>query len=348
MRGAGAVLHSHAQEVAMITLLYPGREFRVSRLEMIKGIAGHGYEDTLVVPIVENTPHEEELTEVMREAIEAYPRATAVLVRRHGIYVWGETWQKAKSQSECYHYLFKFVLDAHLHGIHLAPIYPTPKVILLDIEGTTSSITFVKDTLFPLARKGLKDFLSRNRDVEHVKSLMANEKFGPNASVEVVVSKCLQWMDEDQKEGVLKELQGLVWADSYERGEVVGHLYEDTAPCMREWKSRGIDLAIYSSGSIFAQKLLFRHSVEGDLGPIISNYFDTTSGHKREVQSYHNIAKALGIPSTEIFFLSDIKEELDAAVQAGMQVSQVCRDGIPQYLYNYPHPLVTNFKELRF
>eukprot|EP00211_Chloroparvula_japonica_P001951 CAMPEP_0119142844 /NCGR_PEP_ID=MMETSP1310-20130426/33378_1 /TAXON_ID=464262 /ORGANISM="Genus nov. species nov., Strain RCC2339" /LENGTH=469 /DNA_ID=CAMNT_0007134419 /DNA_START=27 /DNA_END=1436 /DNA_ORIENTATION=+ len=360
MRDAGAVLHSHAQEVALITLLFPGKEFRISRLEMIKGVAGHGYEDTLVVPIVENTPYEEQLTTVMAEAIEAYPKSCAVLVRRHGIYVWGKTWEKAKGHAECLHYLFKLILDAHARGIHLAPVYPRPEVVLLDIEGTTTSIRFVKDTLFPLARQKMYEFLTKRQHDSQVQALLqevrevvvqqaAESLTGHpfvNYTVVEYVTHLHRWMDEDRKEGSLKALQGLIWEAYYESGDVKGHLYDDVPDAMRGWKEQNIRIAIYSSGSVRAQKLLFRHSTAGDLTPLISDYFDTTTGHKREVASYHAISANLGVDPAKILFLSDIKEELDAAVQAGFQTHQLFRDGVPPYLYNYRHPIVNTFREI--
>lgn len=115
LRKAGAVMHSHSMNAAMATLIFPD-EFEVSHLEMIKGIRGHGYRDRLVVPIIENTDRESELTESMADAMEAYPEADAVLVRRHGVYVWGVDWVQAKTQAECYDYLFEAAVRMHGMG----------------------------------------------------------------------------------------------------------------------------------------------------------------------------------------------------------------------------------------
>ena len=126
LRGAGAVLHSHALEALLATLLEPGSDaFRVSHLEMIKGLAGHGYGDELVIPIIENTAREHQLTASLREAIAAYPAAPAVLVRRHGVYVWGVTWQAAKTQAECLHYLFQCAIEARKLG--MPPLLGVPQ-----------------------------------------------------------------------------------------------------------------------------------------------------------------------------------------------------------------------------
>jgi methylthioribulose-1-phosphate dehydratase len=105
LRDAGAVIHSHAIETMLVTLLY-GDVFDCTQLEMIKGLSGHGYHDRLVVPIIENTAHECDLADSMAEAIKAYPKSHAVLVRRHGVYIWGKDWVQAKTHAECYHYLF--------------------------------------------------------------------------------------------------------------------------------------------------------------------------------------------------------------------------------------------------
>ncbi|XP_023783734.1 methylthioribulose-1-phosphate dehydratase isoform X2 [Cyanistes caeruleus] len=123
MRGAGAVIHTHSKAAVMATLLYPGSEFSITHQEMIKGIQKctsggyYRYDDTLVVPIIENTPEEKDLKERMARAMEKYPDSCAVLVRRHGVYVWGETWEKAKTMCECYDYLFDIAVQMKQHGL---------------------------------------------------------------------------------------------------------------------------------------------------------------------------------------------------------------------------------------
>ncbi|KAK9502247.1 hypothetical protein O3M35_011052 [Rhynocoris fuscipes] len=122
-RNAGAVIHSHTKHAVMATLLHPGKEFKISHLEMIKGIKNeqlnryYNYNETLVVPIIENTPFEEDLADSLSKAIKEYPQTTAVLVRRHGIYVWGDTWKSAKTQCECYDYLLDIAVQMKLHGL---------------------------------------------------------------------------------------------------------------------------------------------------------------------------------------------------------------------------------------
>jgi len=134
-----------------------------------------------------------------------------------------------------------------------------------------------------------------------------------------------RWMAADEKKTPLKTLQGLIWEAGYRDGRLNGHLWPDVAPCLRAWHAGGLRLAVFSSGSVAAQKLLFGHSEAGDLTPLLSGFFDTRVGQKREAASYAAIAKGMGLPAGEILFLSDIAEELDAAKEAGMQCCQLLR-----------------------
>lgn len=193
-----------------------------------------------------------------------------------------------------------------------------PKAILLDIEGTTSSISFVADELFPYARKHLADYVAAHP--EEVAPILAEVPGDP-------VETLIQWIDEDRKATPLKTLQGLIWAKGYADGELTGHVYPDTPEAIRRWVDRGIRVNIYSSGSVAAQKLIFGHSIAGDLTPLLSGYFDTTTGPKREAASYAKIAEALGLAPAEILFLTDIQAEADAAREAGVQALIVDREG---------------------
>jgi enolase-phosphatase E1 len=194
----------------------------------------------------------------------------------------------------------------------------TPKAILLDIEGTTSSISFVADELFPYARKHLAEYVATHpEEVAPIIAEVPGDK----------VATLIQWIDEDRKATPLKTLQGLIWAQGYADGELSGHVYSDTPEAMRRWTKRGIDVCIYSSGSIAAQKLIFGNSVAGDLTPLLSGYFDTTTGPKREADSYTKIAAALELPPEEILFITDIQAEADAAKQAGVGALLIDREG---------------------
>lgn len=195
----------------------------------------------------------------------------------------------------------------------------SPKAILLDIEGTTSSLSFVADTLFPFARKHLAAYVAANP--EAVAPILA-EVPGDDP-----VATLLEWMDEDRKVTPLKAIQGMIWAVGYSTGDLDGHVYPDTPEAMRRWKSRGIGVHIYSSGSVEAQKLIFGNSLAGDLTPLIDGYFDTTTGPKREAESYARIAAALDLPADEMLFVTDVQAEADAARDAGMQVVLIDREG---------------------
>jgi enolase-phosphatase E1 len=194
----------------------------------------------------------------------------------------------------------------------------TPKAILLDIEGTTSSIAFVADTLFPYARKHLATYVAAHPD--KVAPILADVPGDP-------VETLTQWIDEDRKETPLKTIQGLIWAIGFATGELDGHVYPDTPEAMRRWKAKGVDIHIYSSGSIAAQKLIFGHSVAGDLTPLLGSYFDTTTGPKRDSDSYTKIADALGLAPSQILFVSDAAGEVDAAREAGVEALLIDREG---------------------
>lgn len=203
--------------------------------------------------------------------------------------------------------------------------------IVTDIEGTTSSLSFVKDVLFPYARARMADFVRTHptdpmvrKELDAVRGLA-----GKDLGTEELVAQLIRWIDEDKKVTPLKALQGMIWEDGYKKGDFKGHMYEDAVRNLRRWLAQGIRLYVFSSGSVQAQKLLFGYSDFGDLTPLFSGYFDTTIGNKREADAYRKIAAAIGLPPEEILFLSDIREELDAARAAGMQTLWLLRDGTP-------------------
>ena len=208
--------------------------------------------------------------------------------------------------------------------------------ILTDIEGTTSSISFVKDVLFPYARKALPEFVRLHGGEPEVRYWLdlAAVDAGSMCQDDMIVELLQGWIDEDRKHPALKALQGLIWAGGYASGDYVAHVYVDAVAALREWKAAGHGLFVYSSGSVTAQKLLFGHSSAGDLRPLFTGYFDTAVGGKREAQSYRNVLGALGLAAAEVIFLSDVVDELDAAREAGMQTVLVDR------LEDYPSPRV--------
>ena len=201
--------------------------------------------------------------------------------------------------------------------------------IVTDIEGTTSSLSFVKDVLFPYARARMAEFVrpratepAVRKELDAVRGLA-----GKDLGTEELVAQLIRWIDEDKKVTPLKALQGMIWEDGYKKGDFKGHMYEDAVRNLRRWQAQGIRLYVFSSGSVQAQKLLFGYSDFGDLTPLFSGYFDTTIGNKREAEAYRKIVAAIGLPPVEILFLSDIREELDAARAAGMQTLWLVRDG---------------------
>ena len=204
------------------------------------------------------------------------------------------------------------------------------KAIVTDIEGTTSSLSFVKDILFPYARAQLAEYVHAHIQDEAIQLIQADssKEVGQDLSIEQLIIQLIQWIDEDKKVTPLKSLQGLIWEAGYQKGDFKGHVYQDAVDNLQLWKYKGLSLYIYSSGSVYAQKLLFGHTEYGDLNPLFSGYFDTHIGGKRESSSYAKIADQIGLPAGQLLFLSDIKEELDAAKAVGMQTIWLTREGI--------------------
>lgn len=202
------------------------------------------------------------------------------------------------------------------------------KAILTDIEGTTSSLSFVHEVLFPYARAHIGEFIRAHAGEQAlVEQLQAVEQeAGRRLELEETIEQLQQWIDQDRKVTPLKSLQGMLWEAGYRSGDFRGHVYEDAVRNLRQWHHSGIRLFVYSSGSVKAQQLLFGFSDYGDLTPLFSGYFDTHIGHKRESSSYEAIASEIGVRAGDILFLSDIREELDAARAAGMQTRWLVRD----------------------
>lgn len=437
LRNSGACIHTHDKYAVLVTLLAGNEtEFRITHQEMIKGIQGHGFLDTCVVPIIENTPHECDLADSLSEAIRKYPRSNAVLVRRHGVYVWGDSWEQAKVQAECYHYLFEMAvrmreinIDPSLvpvrvtDGIGAATSYgsgnenrggqqvtshvdckdtccgasslpqnqtegfhgtkglsaegyatsatkefhaiPSPlpvptadsyQKVVLDIEGCTTSIQFVHDVLFPYFLANVESWLHAKwdtvgrghvqamyrfylKDVENkVADLPVLDDFSNDIQGALVYLRYL--VAKDRKIGPFKDLQGDVWTDGYEKGDLKGHVFADTPVALASWIKSGKDVYIFSSGSRHAQRLLFQYSDAGDLRTYLKGYFDTkTAGPKVDPCSYAEIALSLGVSPTEkksILFLTDAPYEAIAAKEDGWSVALTHRPG-----NNIPDPKYT-------
>jgi enolase-phosphatase E1 len=218
------------------------------------------------------------------------------------------------------------------------------KAIVSDIEGTTSSLSFVKDVLYPYACEHILEFVSTHAEEPGVREQLEAiaREVGRELTLDEAIDQLRLWVKEDKKLAPLKALQGMIWEAGYRSGDFTGHIYEDAARNLRNWHKSGIHLYIYSSGSVHAQKLLFGFSDFGDLTPLFDGYFDTHIGHKRESSSYEVIASEIGVRAGDILFLSDVPEELDAARTAGMQTRWLVRDA-ETLEPNAAHPQVKDF-----
>eukprot|EP00522_Entomoneis_paludosa_P013837 CAMPEP_0172447276 /NCGR_PEP_ID=MMETSP1065-20121228/6605_1 /TAXON_ID=265537 /ORGANISM="Amphiprora paludosa, Strain CCMP125" /LENGTH=583 /DNA_ID=CAMNT_0013198523 /DNA_START=6 /DNA_END=1757 /DNA_ORIENTATION=- len=379
---AVCVIHTHSMHAQMATLLDPtekAKSLKITHLEMLKGVGNHAYDDVLEVPIIDNRPSEDQLADQLREAVRSYPKCNAVLVRRHGLYAWGDSWEQAKTQCESFDYLFQSAVQMKSMGIDCARIptvgtyrvsdedetMPSPptkraktddaaagfnasqgiengadllsnavpilprdaKILLLDIEGCTTSISFVHSVLFPYAREHLGSFLQSSvnaTEKEELLEALSKEVREVSNGEEVnqdIVSLVHFLMDRDVKSATLKMLQGKIWKAGYASGELKAHVYDDIPPTLQWMKQNGVKCYIYSSGSIGAQKLLFGHTeAAGNLLDFFEGHFDIpTAGPKKEADSYTKIAKSMGVAINEIVFVSDLTAELEAASSAGMK-----------------------------
>jgi enolase-phosphatase E1 len=223
-----------------------------------------------------------------------------------------------------------------------------PDALVTDIEGTTSDISFVQKVMFPHARRALPGYLQAHAQDPQVRPWITQiaAEIGCEADdLDAVTAALIEWIDADRKHTALKALQGQVWESAFRSGEFVAHVYPDAVAALRRWLVQGLPMYVYSSGSIQAQKLYFGHTQDGDLRPCFRDYFDTTSGPKREADSYRRIAEAIAVPADRILFLSDIGAELDAARAAGWNTVQIVREGTTAVL---EHDAVSSFDELGF
>lgn len=235
------------------------------------------------------------------------------------------------------------------------------RALLLDIEGTTTPIDFVVKTLFPFASARAEGFLRRRSNDAEIKQLIAELRStwsgaassGAPVWIESTPDEKLssaaayiQWLiTRDSKITPLKTLQGKIWEEGFRSGDLKGEVYPDVAPAFNRWREQGRRIAIFSSGSVLAQKLLFTNSTVGDLSALLEAYFDTTTGPKRESSSYQRIATALGIPAERLLFISDVEAELDAARAAHLHTVHSLRPGIAPPR-KPAHPAIHTFDEL--
>ncbi len=328
--GAGAVLHTHSHAATLLSdwCLGEGREagaLPLHGLEMLKGLAGiDSHRRRVMLPVLANDQDLGRLSATAGPLLGDAPHG--LLIGGHGLYAWGRDLAEARRHLEILEWLLeqrwrRLLLEA-LGQRH--PKASGIQAVLLDIEGTTCPVPFVSQVLFPYARERLDGFLREGADepalaplIEAINAAMAESDNSATNHLSRV--RFLQELiDQDRKLPALKELQGLIWDQGYASGELCCPLFEDVAPALRAWRRAGLELAVYSSGSVKAQKLLYRHSNAGDLCGLFSHWFDTSTGAKGDAASYRAIAAAMGLETGAILFVSDARAELEAARTAGM------------------------------
>jgi enolase-phosphatase E1 len=234
--------------------------------------------------------------------------------------------------------------------------------ILLDIEGTTTPIAFVHEVLFTYARENAKQFLTANLNADEVRkdvALLRQEHalevdeppalVSDSAEAEIEsLAAYIEWLiARDRKSTGLKSLQGKIWKQGYENGSLQSQVFADVAPALQRWHESGLNVSIFSSGSVLAQKLLFAHTEAGDLTRFLDNYFDTNVGKKGDPESYRQIAAALQLEPPSILFISDVVAELDAARATGMKTLLSLRPGNVAVDSGVDHQAIHTFDELR-
>jgi enolase-phosphatase E1 len=215
-------------------------------------------------------------------------------------------------------------------------VTPPLSAVITDIEGTTTPISFVHNVLFPYARARLPLFCTVHADDPVLGEVARLSPARP------ILETLLAWMDQDAKITPLKTIQGMIWAEGYQRGDLTGDLYIDVAPALQRWSKAGLRLHVYSSGSQAAQKLLFGHTLHGDLTRLFQGFFDTRIGPKRDPESYTSLCRGANLSPPESLFLSDVEAELDAAAAAGLRTCQLVRPA-DATIASTRHPTAANF-----
>jgi len=235
------------------------------------------------------------------------------------------------------------------------------RCLLLDIEGTTTPIAFVYDVLFPFARTHIKSYLSQHLasdearlDIERLREEHAKDTANQLSPPPIVESSELEsivryvnWlMDHDRKSTGLKSLQGKIWEEGYGSGQLKSQVFPEVPGALERWHSAGLKIAIFSSGSVLAQKLLFGHTTNGNLTQFINAYFDTTTGPKTDAESYRRISAELQLNPKQVLFISDVTAELAAATNADMQSALCIRPGNPPQSGLKDQIVIRSFDEL--
>ena len=239
------------------------------------------------------------------------------------------------------------------------------RCVLLDIEGTISDIRFVYDVMFPYAKNNMERFLeeswstpvvqdaiwtvAKDAGTTAVEDLLGPDwRTGPHKALAKMNEHLQQLMATDSKATGLKLLQGMVWQNGFESGALRAELFADVLPALEQWKASGLDLRIYSSGSVLAQRMFFKYTTLGDLTDLFSAHYDTTIGTKRDAASYARIAAESQYDPSEIVFVTDVHAELLAASQAGMQVVASVRPNNIPLPAEFTGLIITSFSQLDF
>jgi len=227
------------------------------------------------------------------------------------------------------------------------------RAILLDIEGTTTPISFVHEVLFPYARKHLKGYIAQHSGAEDLLADLDQLRKERQADLTEgqqppeLIEPYVYWLiDRDRKSPGLKSVQGKIWKEGYSDGSLRSQVFEDVPSAIKRWREAGLSVNIFSSGSVLAQQLLFSHTEAGDLTNLIDQYFDTGVGKKIEAESYRRIATRLSVAPNEILFVSDVVSELDAAHEAGMRTALSVRPGNPESSHPHQHTVIENLNEI--
>jgi enolase-phosphatase E1 len=217
----------------------------------------------------------------------------------------------------------------------------------MDIEGTLISVAFVREVLFPFAKHRLAPFLKERRHDPNVLQWAAacqdvmERETGTRPAYEELPAMLTGWIDQDRKMAGLKALQGMIWDEGYRQGTFAPQLYDDVLPALTQWRTLGIRLGIYSSGSEQAQRLLFAYTNVGDVTSLFEHFFDTTVGEKKTSSSYRKISDQIDLPPPDILFLSDAELELDAAASIGFRTAHIVRPGTDASTRHPIHPDLT-------
>lgn len=218
--------------------------------------------------------------------------------------------------------------------------------ILCDVEGTTTDLAFVHQTLSPYARRHIANFLRQQQSQPAVKSALLSlrtEAQLPLAGLDRLIAELLHYIDIDKPSPALKQLQAMIWAEGYISGQFTGHIYEDAYEQIKRWHNAGQAVYLYSSSTIAAQELLFGHSDHGNVLPLINGHFDSSVGSKRDSSSYRSIRETLGIPAEQLLYVSATHQELDAARQDGWHTVQISRQAPDR---RSTHTQVTSFLDI--